>query len=141
MDQALNIVVAFALAFVAVTLTLLVAQALPLLRQLSDTAHSCQSLLTTLEKEVQPTAAELRDLLHGVNQIRAITASQVTEVSTKVEDLTGNVNQMVGSAKKESSVMGAGLLAGLRAYFQGDESVQKDLGKTKDSQSQRKKER
>lgn len=136
--QVVNFAVVCALLFLAVSLTLLATQIMPLLRQLSDTAYSCNSLLRTIEKEVEPTAGELRELLHGVNQLRSITTQQVTEVGTKVEDLTGNVNQMVGSATKESSVMGAGLLAGIKAYFNKDESLAHELAERKKSLSLKK---
>ena len=112
-----NVAVVAALIFLAVSLTLLVASILPLLRQAHDTASSLDRLLNTLDKEVPPTMAELRGVMDGVNQIRAITAQCVTDVGHKAEELTGNVTHIVGSAKKESSVASAGLLAGLKAYF------------------------
>lgn len=117
-----NVAVVAALIFLAVSLTLLVASIMPLLRQAQDTASSVQRLMDTLDKEVPPTMAELRGVMNGVNQIRAITAQRVSDVGHKAEELTGNVTTIVGSAKKESTVASAGLLAGLKAYFFPDQN-------------------
>lgn len=118
-NTAINTVVAFALAFLAFSVTALFWQAVPLLNQLLATANSCRALLQTIEKEVEPTAKELRELMHGVNQLRAITVDRVVDVGTKVEDATQNVGTVVTTARKESTVIGHGLLAGLRAYWKG----------------------
>lgn len=136
--QMVNVVVVFSLGFLALAMLLLVWRVVPLLQQLSSTAYSANSLLRTIEKEVEPTAGELRELLHGVNQLRSITTQQVTEVGTKVEDITGNVNQLVGTATKESSVVGHGLLAGIKAYFSKDESLAQELAERKKSLSNKK---
>ena len=116
-NTAINTVVAFALAFLAFSVTALFWQAVPLLNQLLATASSCRALLQTIEREVEPTAKELRELMHGVNQLRAITVDRVVEVGTKVEDATHKAGTAVTSAKKESTVFGHGLLAGMKAYF------------------------
>ncbi len=112
-----NVAVVVALLFLAVSLTLLVTAVMPLLRQGQATLASFNRLSDTLDKEVTPTLEELRSVMSGVNQIKALTAQRVHDVGTKAEELTGNVNTMVGSAKKETSVAGAGLLAGIKAYF------------------------
>lgn len=118
-----NVAVVVALLFLAVSLTLLVTAVMPLLRQGQATLASFNRLSDTLDKEVTPTLEELRSVMSGVNQIKALTAQRVHDVGTKAEELTGNVNTMVGSAKKETSVAGAGLLAGLKAYFfEGDKN-------------------
>lgn len=112
-----NVAVVAALIFLAVSLTLLVTSVMPLLRQGEATLSSLQRLSDTLDKEVPPTMAELRGVMDGVNQIRAITAQRVNEVGHKAEELTGNVTNIVGTAKKESTVAGVGILAGIKAYF------------------------
>ncbi|MBX9689000.1 MAG: hypothetical protein K2X27_19990 [Candidatus Obscuribacterales bacterium] len=116
-----NVAVVAALIFLAVSLTILVASVMPLLRQSEATLSSLARLSDTLDKEVPPTLAELRGVMDGVNQIRSITAQRVTDVGHKAEELTGNVTTLVGTAKKESSVASAGLFAGLKAYFLGGE--------------------
>ena len=121
MDSAavINFAVATALIFLAVSLTLLVSSVMPLLRQGQDTLSSVKRLTDTLNKEVTPTMEELREVMHGVNQIRSLTQARVQEVGSKAEEMAGSVHTIVGSAKKESSVASAGLLAGIKTYFLG----------------------
>ncbi len=121
-NTAINTVVACALAFLAFSVTALFWQAVPLLNQLLATANSCKALLQTIEKEVEPTAKELRELMHGVNQLRAITVDRVVDVGAKVEDATRDMSTVVTTAKKESTVIGHGLWAGIRSYLRGRES-------------------
>lgn len=122
MEAVVNVAVVGALIFLAVSLTLLVGSIMPLLRQSEATLSSLQRLSDTLDKEVPPTLSELRGVMDGVNQIRSLTAQRVQDVGTKAEELTGNVTTLVGTAKKETSVAGAGLLAGFKAYFWGQEN-------------------
>lgn len=127
-----NVAVVVALLFLAVSLTLLVTAVMPLLRQGQATLASFNRLSDTLDKEVTPTLEELRSVMSGVNQIKALTAQRVQDVGTKAEELTGNVNTMVGSAKKETTVASAGLLAGLKSYFL--ESNRNKSGESKTTQ-------
>ncbi|MBY0356791.1 MAG: hypothetical protein K2W82_02215 [Candidatus Obscuribacterales bacterium] len=115
--QVINMVVVAALIFLAVSLTLLVTSIMPLLRQGEATLAALQRLTLTVDREVEPIAAQFRDLIGTVSEIKAITAQRVTEVGSKAEAVAGNVNHLVGSAKKQSTVMGAGVLAGIKAYF------------------------
>jgi hypothetical protein len=85
--------------------------------QLTSTLHSIEKLSQTMDREIEPTMVELRSVMSGVNQIKSITAQRVQDVGHKAEELTGSVTTLVGSAKKESSAMGAGVLAGLKAYL------------------------
>jgi len=121
-----NVAVVGALIFLSVSLTLLVASVMPLLRQSEATLSSLQRLSDTLDKEVPPTLSELRGVMDGVNQIRSLTAQRVSEVGTKAEELTGNVTTLVGTARKETAVAGVGLLAGLKAYFGGSNENDKE---------------
>lgn len=116
-SMVINAAVVAALIFFAVSLTILVASVLPLLTQAGSTLSSLERLSDTLNAEVKPTMLELRGLMDGVNQIKAITTQRVQEVGNKAEELTGNVGSLVGKTKKETSVAGAGLMAGLKAYF------------------------
>lgn len=125
----INFAVAAALIFLAVSLTLLVASVMPLLRQSEATLSSIQRLSETINKEVPPTLDELRGVMDGVNQIRALTAARVQEVGSKAEEMAGNVQTIVGSAKKESTVATHGLLAGMKAYFFGQKDTDGEAGK------------
>lgn len=126
-----NVAVVGALIFLAVSLTLLVASIMPLLRQSEATLSSLQRLSDTLDKEVPPTLSELRGVMDGVNQIRSLTAQRVSDVGSKAEELTGNVTTLVGTAKKETTVASVGLLAGLKAYFSGAENKNEKKSETK----------
>ena len=139
MDAAtvVNVAVVAALGFLAVSLTLLVASVMPLLRQGEATLSSLQRLSDTLDKEVPPTLNELRGVMDGVNQIRSLTTQRVTDVGHKAEELTGNVTTMVGSAKKQTHVAGVGLLAGLKAYFSGNNEHSEDKSDPKTIQLNR----
>lgn len=120
MDPAVvNVAIVTALMFLAVSLTLLVTSIMPLLRQGEATLAAIQRLSSTIDKEVVPIASQFKDLIGTVSEIKSITAQRVGEVGSKAEAVAGNVNQLVGTAKKQSTVVGAGLLAGLKAYLSG----------------------
>jgi uncharacterized protein YoxC len=116
-NTAVNVAVGVSLLILAIATALLTGSLMPLLRQVNSTAVSVQKLSDTLEREVQPTMLELRNVMEGVNQLKAITTQRVQDVSSKAGELTGNVSTMVTTAKKESTVASAGLLAGLRSYL------------------------
>jgi len=116
-STAVNFAVVAALLVLAFSLALLVGSIMPLLRQVNSTALSFQKLSETMEREVGPTMTELRSVMDGVNQIKSITAQRVHDVGSKAEELTGSVTTLVGTAKKESTVASAGVLAGLKAYL------------------------
>ncbi|MFX4929740.1 hypothetical protein ABTB76_19675, partial [Acinetobacter baumannii] len=55
----------------------------------------------------------------SVGELKQIAGQRVQDVSTKVDDVTGNLSKAATSAKKESSVYGAGLWAGFKSYLEG----------------------
>jgi X-X-X-Leu-X-X-Gly heptad repeat protein len=116
-STAVDVTVLVALVILAVSLAILTGAIMPLLRQFSSTALSFQKLSETMEREVSPTMVELRSVMDGINQIKAITTQRVQDVSSKAGELTDGVTTLVTSAKKESTVASAGVLAGLKAYL------------------------
>ena len=49
-------------------------------------------------------------------------------MGTKVEDVTGNIGKAADAARKSSSIWGAGLAAGVKAYLEG-RNERKEPGK------------
>lgn len=128
MDPAtLNALVCIALGFLAVTALMLLGSAIPLFMQASRTLHAYENLADTLQNELKPTLGEVRTMLEGVNELRSLTAERVSEVSHKVEDVAGTMGIAAGEAKKKSSVWGAGLLAGVKAYLDANHGEPKQL--------------
>jgi len=113
----LNVFVIAALMLLAVSAILLIGSAVPLLEQARRTVNAYERLADTLENELKPTLADVREVLEGVNQIRSVTAQRVTEVGHKVEEVSGSFGEVAGQAKRQSSVWGAGLIAGIKAYL------------------------
>lgn len=112
-------VIAVSMAFMAVSLMLLVASLMNVLQKGIDTLGAVQRLCNTVDQEVGPTAVQLREVMSGINQLRGATTQRITAVSTKVEDVAGNIGTAVDKAQRQSSVVGTGLLAGFRAYLEG----------------------
>ncbi len=121
MEQAniLNDIAVGALIFLALALFALLAAASTLLPQITRTLNAYEKLADTLETELGPTLKEVQKVIVGVGELKQITQQRVAEVGTKVEDVTGSLSKAAGTAKKSSSVMGAGLWAGVKAYLEG----------------------
>lgn len=115
--------IAVSMAFMALSLTLLVSALIGVLWKSRDTLGAIERLADTVTQEVGPTAVQLREVMDGVNQLRGATASRITAVSHKVDDVAGSVNTVVDTTKKHSSVWGTGLLAGFKAYLEGKPEV------------------
>lgn len=90
-----------------------------LLKQSERTLDATENLIRTLDKELGPTLNEVTLVLGSVQEIKAIAEKRIVDVGTKVEDVTGSITKVADTAKTSSSVWGAGLLAGLKAYFDG----------------------
>lgn len=90
-----------------------------LLKQSERTLDATESLIRTLDKELGPTLNEVNLVLGSVQEIKAIAEQRITDVGTKVEDVTGNITKVADQAKSHSSVWGAGLMAGWKAYLDG----------------------
>lgn len=118
MDPALiNSFIVVALMLLGVTALLLVSSAIPLMGQAGRTLIAWEKLADTLQSETKPTLTELKEVLAGVNQLKSVTAERVTEVGHKVENVAGSFTQVADQAKRQSSVFGAGLFAGVKAYL------------------------
>jgi uncharacterized protein YoxC len=118
-NNIIDAVVAVSMAFMAVSLMLLVASLMNVLQKGMDTLGSVQRLCNTLDQEVGPTAVQLREVMNGVNQLRGATTQRISAVSHKVEDVAGSLTTAVDQAQKQTSVMSTGLLAGIQAYLRG----------------------
>ena len=118
---ALNSFVIFSLMLLAVAALLLVSSAIPLMGQASRTLVAFEKLADTLQNETKPTLKELNEVLSGVNKLRSATQERITEAGAKVENVAGSFNNAAGQAKKQSSVVGAGLLAAVKTYLKGKE--------------------
>lgn len=112
-----NALISVSLMLLAVTALLLIASAIPLLSQASRTLIAYEKLADTLQTEISPTLGEVKTMLEGVNQIRQVTTERVTQVSHQVTDVAGSMGTAAEKAKKNSSALGVGLLAGIRAYL------------------------
>ncbi len=110
-----------ALVFLALGVTALLASAWILIPQINRTLGAYEKLADTLEAELGPTLKEVQKVVISVGELKQIAGQRVQDVSTKVEDVTGNLTKVATSAKTESSVYGAGLWAGVRAYLEGKE--------------------
>jgi len=126
-----NQLIGFALGLMAITALLLVGAAWFVVPQISHTLRAYEKLADTLDAELKPTLVEVHEVLQGVNQLRQLTTQRVTEVGQKVtevghqvEVVAGSMGQAAGSAQKQSSVLGAGLWAGVKHYLSGEKTSQ-----------------
>lgn len=110
-----------ALVFLALGVTALLATTWTLIPQINKTLGAYEKLADTLEAELGPTLKEVQKVVVSVGELKQIAGQRVQDVSTKVEDVTGNLSKVATSAKKESSVYGAGIWAGLRSYLESKE--------------------
>ena len=62
-----------------------------------------------------PLLSEANKLLGGVLKLQDLAQNSVSSVTDKVEDVTDNLTRAATEAKKGSSVLRAGLAAGVRA--------------------------
>jgi uncharacterized protein YoxC len=107
------------MAFMALSLTLLVSALTSVLWKGRDTLGSIERLADTLQQEVGPTAVQLREVMDGLNQIKGVTTQRITAVTHKVETAADSVATAVDKTKKHSTVWGTGLIAGFKEYLYG----------------------
>jgi uncharacterized protein YoxC len=98
---------------------LLAAFAVPLFLQAQQTMNAYAKLANTLNSEVPSTLHEFKELAERVNMLGSATTQQITDVGHKVEEVSGSIGQAAGQAKRESSVWGSALMAGVKAYLSG----------------------
>lgn len=106
------------LAFIGCMLFFCISQ---LTAQANRTLTAYERLADTLDREVVPTVVEVREVMDGIKRLPNATAQRLTEVSHQVETVAGSMGVAADKAKKHSSVFGAGLFAGLRAYLSGQD--------------------
>ncbi len=104
------------LAFIGCMLFFCISQ---LTAQANRTLTAYERLADTLDREVVPTVVEVREVMDGIKRLPNVAGARLTEVSHQVENVAGSVGVAAGQAKKQSSVFGAGLFAGLKAYLSG----------------------
>jgi len=115
--QTINVLVSVALVLLTVAALLFISSVLPLIAQAHRTFMAYEKLADTLDAEVPATLHEFRNLADRVNQLGSATTKSVSEVGHKVEEVSGSIGQAAVAAKQQSSVWGAGLLAGIKAYI------------------------
>lgn len=115
--ELLDTVIAGSMAFMAMSTTLLVAALLGVIWKGRDTLGAIERLVTTVDQEVKPTAVQLREVMESVNQLKGVTTQRITAVSHKVEEAAGSVGTTIDKAQRQTTVLGHGFLAGVRAYF------------------------
>lgn len=114
----LNIIVVVSLVIFALALGGLVFALQQLIPQAAKTLNAYERLAGTLEEELTPTLREVNKMMGGVLELKSFAVKNVSDVTTKVEDVTGSLTKAADSAKKHSSVWGAGFLAGAKAYLE-----------------------
>lgn len=113
----LNLLVVFSLVCLMLAVLVLLGIALSLVPQANRTLNAFEKLATTVSTELQPTLAEASKLIGGVLKLQNLAQSSMSNVTNKVEDVTDNLSRVAADAKKGTSVISAGLIAGLRAYL------------------------
>lgn len=113
----LNVLVVFSLLCLSMAILVLLGVALSLVPQANRTLNAFEKLANTVSTELQPTLSEASKLLGGVLKLQDLAQSSVSNVSDKVEHMTDNLTKAADDAKRGSKVIGAGLLAGLKAYL------------------------
>lgn len=104
------------LAFIGLMLFFCISQ---LQVQAIRTMSAYERLADTLDREVVPTVMEVREVMDGIKRLPNAAGQRLTEVSHQVETVADSVGQAADQAKRQSSVFGAGLFAGLKAYLAG----------------------
>lgn len=135
--EVLDAAIAFSLGFMALSTTLLTAALMGVIWKGRDTLGAIEKLCHTVDQEVGPTAVQLREVMESVNQLKGVTTQRITAVSHKVEDVAGSVGTTFDKAQKQTTVLGTGLFAGVRAYFapkslhENDKQITMDRGEPK----------
>ena len=114
----LDILVAVALIFLAVSLMAVSLPLMSMVKQSERTLSALERLLGTVNQELGPTLKQVDALLGTVLELKTTAEKRITEVGSKVGDVKGGLDKFTGEAKKQSSVLGAGLFAGVRSYLE-----------------------
>jgi uncharacterized protein YoxC len=113
----LNMLVVFSLVCLAFAMVILLGLLMSIVPQANRTLNAFEKLATTVSTELQPTLAEASKLVGGVLKLQDLAQNSMSNMTVKVEDVTDNLSRVAADAKKGSSVIGAGILAGIKAYL------------------------
>jgi uncharacterized protein YoxC len=115
----LNILVAVSLIFLAVALMLVSIPLMSMVKQSERTLSSLDKLLSTVDKELGPTLKQVDTLIGSVVELKSAAQKGITDVGSKVGDVKGGLTKAAVDVKRETSVYGAGFMAGIRSYLEG----------------------
>jgi predicted PurR-regulated permease PerM len=113
----LNLLVVFSLVCLSLAVLVLLGLLMSIVPQANRTLNAFEKLATTVSTELQPTLAEASKLVGGVLKLQDLAQNSMSNMTDKVEDVTDNLSRVAVGAKKGSSVIGAGILAGIKAYL------------------------
>ena len=113
----LNLLVLFSLISLTFAVLVLLGLMMSIIPQANRTLNAFEKLATTVSTELQPTLAEASRLVGGVLKLQDLAQTSMSSMTDKVEDMTDNLSKVAVDAKKSGSVIGAGILAGLKAYL------------------------
>jgi uncharacterized protein YoxC len=119
----LNLLVVFSLVCLALAMFVLIGLLMSIVPQWNRTLNAFEKLATTVSTELQPTLAEASKLIGGVLRLQDLAQNSMSTVGDKVEDVTDNLSKVAADAKKGGSVVGAGILAGIKAYLEAHPSA------------------
>lgn len=131
----MDILVAVALIFLAVSLMAVSLPLMSMVKQSERTLSALERLFGTVDRELGPTLKQVDTLLGTVLELKTSAEKRITEVGSKVGDVKGGLTKITGEAKKQSSVFGAGLFAGIRSYIERPDRTRQES--TKDSEAMR----
>lgn len=117
--NSLNILVAVSLIFLAVSLMAVSIPLMSMVKQSERTLSSLDKLLGTVDRELGPTLKQVDTLLSSVVELKSVAQKGITDVGSKVGDVTGGITKVADDAKRQTSVFGAGFMAGVRSYLEG----------------------
>lgn len=118
LGSSLDIVVAIALIFLAVSLMAVSLPLMSMVKQSERTLSALERLLGTVDRELGPTLKQVDTLLGTVLELKTSAEKRIGDMGNKMGDMTGGLTKATAEAKKQSSVFGAGLFAGVRAYLE-----------------------
>jgi hypothetical protein len=114
-----DVLVTAALVILAVASMLLVGAAMPMMAQAGRTLLAYERLAETLKTQVDPTLNELIEFLNGLDSLRSVLTDRVAKVGHTAYVAADKVSSAAASATRHSSVVAAGLLAGLKSFMEG----------------------
>lgn len=125
----MDILVAVALIFLAVSLMAVSLPLMSMVKQSERTLSALERLFGTIDRELGPTLKQVDTLLGTVLELKTSAEKRITEVGSKVGDVKGGLTKITGEAKKQSSVFGAGLFAGIRSYIERPDKARQESAK------------